>query len=77
MLDAGTFEQVYQSVDNYINAMWVFGWKVDGYGWPTQPMVRVVARGDEQRAIIDFGEFLAPTVAMSGAFFFKCRVFVC
>ena len=60
MLDAGTFEQVYQSVDNYINAMWVFGWKVDGYGWPTQPMVRVVARGDEQRLDIDFKICLRP-----------------
>ena len=50
---------------NSINTMWVFDWKADEYGWPTKTNTRLVARGDEQRANIDFGEFFAPTVAVS------------
>ena len=52
-------------MDNYINAMWVFNWKADEYGWPTKTKARLVARGDEQRVDIDFGELFAPTVAVS------------
>ena len=35
------------------------------YGWPTKTKARLVARGDEKRANIDFGELFAPTVAVS------------
>ena len=63
--DAGTFEPISQPVDNFINAMWVFDWKADEYGWPTKIKAKLVARGDEQRANIDFGELFAPTVAVS------------
>ena len=45
--------------------MWVFDWKADEYGWPTKTKARMVARGDEQRANVDFGELFAPTVAVS------------
>ena len=35
------------------------------YGWPTKTKARLVARGDEKRANIDFGELFAPNVAVS------------
>ena len=63
--DAGTFEPISQPVDNFINAMWVFDWKADEYGWPTKTKARLVVRGGEQRANIEFGELFAPTVALS------------
>ena len=44
--------------------MWVFTWKADEYGWPTKTKARLVARGDQQRANIHFGELFAPTVAV-------------
>ncbi|CAB1115707.1 unnamed protein product [Ectocarpus sp. CCAP 1310/34] len=37
----------------------------DEYGWPTKFKARLVARGDMQRASIDFGELFAPTVSVS------------
>ena len=43
LLHAGTFEPVKQLVGNYINAMWVFDWKADEYGWPTKTKARLVA----------------------------------
>ena len=49
-------------MESYINAMWVFYWKADEYGWPTKTKARLVARGDEQRMNIGFGELFAPTV---------------
>ena len=45
--------------------MWVFDWKADECGWPTKPKAKRVARGDEQRANVDFGELFAPTAAVS------------
>ena len=45
--------------------MWIFDWKADEYGWPTKTKARLVARGDEQRMNIDFGQLFAPTVAVS------------
>ena len=45
--------------------MWVFDCKADEHGWPTKTTARLAARGDEQRASIDFGELFAPTVAAS------------
>ena len=65
LLDAGTFEPVWQPVGNYINAMWVFEWKADECGWPTKTKARLVAPGDQQRVTIDFGELFVPTVAVS------------
>ena len=52
-------------MDNFISAKWVYDWKADEYGWPTKTKARRVARGDQQRVNIDFGEFFAPTVAVS------------
>ena len=52
-------------MESYINAMWVFDWKADEYGWPTKTKARLVARGGEQRMKIDFGELFAPAVAVS------------
>ena len=52
-------------MDNYINAKWAFDWKADEYGWPTKTKVKLVARGDEQRVKIDFGELFTPSVAAS------------
>lgn len=46
--------------------MWEFDWKTDEYGWRTLTKPRMVARGNEQRANIDFGDLFAPTVAVSG-----------
>ncbi|CAB1097046.1 unnamed protein product [Ectocarpus sp. CCAP 1310/34] len=51
--------------ENAINAKWVFNCKADEYGWPTKFKARLVARGDMQRASIDFGELFAPTVSVS------------
>ncbi|CAB1114006.1 unnamed protein product [Ectocarpus sp. CCAP 1310/34] len=65
LLDAGTFSPVEQPVENAINAKWVFNCKADEYGWPTKFKARLVARGDMQRASIDFGELFAPTVSVS------------
>ena len=45
LLDAETFELVQQPA---INAMWVFDWEADEYGWPTKTKSRLVAWGDEQ-----------------------------
>ena len=47
--------------------MWVLDWKADEYGWPTKAKSRMVrvARRNEQRANVDFGELFAPTVAVS------------
>ena len=45
--------------------MWEFDWKADEYGWPTKTKARMVARGDEQRAYVVFGQLFAPTVAVS------------
>ena len=45
--------------------MWVLVWTGDEYDWPTKPKARLVPRGDEQRANIDFKELFAPTVAVS------------
>ena len=61
MLDAGTFGPIQQPVDNSIKAMWVFDWKADTYGRPTKTKARLIARGDEQSAHIDFRELFAPT----------------
>ena len=52
-------------MDNFISAKWVYDWKADEYGWPTKTKARLVARGDQQRVNIDFGELFAPTVAVS------------
>ena len=65
LLGAGTFEPTEQPVDNFVNAMWNFDWKAYEYGWPTKNKASLVARGDEQRADIHFGELFAPTVAVS------------
>ena len=36
ILGARTVEAaVYQSVENYTNAKWVYNWKADEFGWPT------------------------------------------
>ena len=51
-------------MDNYINAIWVFDWKANEYGWPTKTKARLVGRGDEQRANTNFGELFVPTVAV-------------
>ena len=48
-----------------MNAKWVYSWKTDKVGWPTKTKSRLVARGDMQRADIDFEELYAPTVAAS------------
>ena len=48
-----------------MNVMWVFDWKAGEHGWPTKTIARMVARGDEQRATVYFGELFAPTVAVS------------
>ena len=45
LLDAETFEQVLQSVDNCINTMWVFDLRADEYGWPTRPKASLLAGG--------------------------------
>ena len=34
--------------------------KADEYGWPTKATAIMVARGDEQRANVDFGSLFAP-----------------
>ena len=52
-------------MESYINERWAFGWEADEYGWPTKTKARLVAREDEQRMNIDFGELFAPTVAVS------------
>ena len=72
MLEAWTFELVYQRVDNYIKAIWVFDWKADEYGWPTKTK-EMVARGHEQRANVDFGELFAPTVAGSSCWLLTAK----
>ena len=43
----------------------MYNWKADEYGWPTKTKTRLVARGDQQRMNVDFGELFAPTVAVS------------
>ncbi|CAB1108491.1 unnamed protein product [Ectocarpus sp. CCAP 1310/34] len=51
--------------ENAINAKWVFNCKADEYGWPTKFKASLLARGDMQRAPIDFGELCASTVSVS------------
>lgn len=51
-LDAGTFGVVYQRPDNVIDGIWVYDWKADGYGWPTRPKARLVARGDSRGQVL-------------------------
>ena len=48
-----------------MHAKWVFDWKTDEQGWPTKVKSRLVARGDMQKADIDFAELYSPTVAVS------------
>ena len=43
----------------------MYNWEADEYGWPTKTKSRLVARGDQQRMNVDFGELFAPTVAVS------------
>lgn len=52
-------------MDNFINAMWIFDWKADEYGWLAKAKAILEAPGDKQRVNIYFGELLAPTVAVS------------
>ena len=42
----------------------MFACKADDYGSPTKTKARLEARGDQQRAYIDFGELLEPTVGV-------------
>ena len=50
LLDAGTFESVYRSIESYIHAKWVFNCKANKYGWLKNSKSRVEARGGMQKA---------------------------
>ena len=52
-------------MDNHINALWVFDWKVDEYGWPTKKTARLVARGDEQSVNLTLDNCLRPLCCVS------------
>ena len=48
-----------------IGSHFVYDMKSDEFGWPVKAKARLVARGDQQRELIDFGELYAPTVDVS------------
>ena len=66
LLDAGTFEPMYQSIESYIHVKWVFNCKVDEYGWLKKYKSRLEERGDMQKAWVGFGGFVCTSrVAVS------------
>lgn len=52
-------------MDKVIGSHFIFDFKSDEYGWPVKAKARLVARGDQQKDFIDFGELYAPTVDVS------------
>ena len=48
-----------------ISSYFVYDVKSDEFGWPVKAKARLVARGDQQRAFVDFGELYAPAVDVS------------
>ena len=48
-----------------MDAMWLFNWKSDEFGWVSRAKSRLVARGFKKREGLDFGETFAPTVSSS------------